>query len=123
MNEQRCAAINKDGSPCRAKVRPERPYCWQHDDELADRRAQWRSNGGKGRSNAARARAALPEDLRDVGDWLLQAMADVRAGTMEPAQGNTLANLARSFVLLHEAGAAESRLSRIEEAIAEEAVG
>lgn len=50
-------------------------------------------------------------------------MESVRAGEMRPDRADGLANLARSYVLPHEAGAAESRLARIEDAIAEELVG
>lgn len=65
----------------------------------------------------------MPEDLRGVGDMLLRAMRDVEAGDLKPEQANSLANLARSYVTIYDAGAAESRLARIEDAIAEDMAG
>lgn len=122
MNERRCQATNQRGEPCQANPLRGESWCLRHHPDLGNERAAWNRQGGKGKTNAARARKAMPDDLKTVGDWLLQAMGDVRAGTMEPAQGNTLANLARSYVLLHAAAAGESRLSRLEEAFGEEGV-
>lgn len=71
--------------------------------------------GGYGKRTEARARKAMPADLRDVGDLLLEAMRDVRAGSLTPATAHALAALSRAYVGVHEVAATDARLSQIEE--------
>lgn len=114
MNDRRCDGVNKDGGPCSARGRPGRPYCLWHDPDLAERRDAWNRQGGKNKANAVRARKAIPEDLRDVGDLLLAAIADVQAGTLETGRGNAVANLARAYVSVFQYGDVERRFAEIE---------
>src|SRR5688572_2254751 len=93
-----CRGTNKDGTACRARALPGRDWCPNHAPELADWRADRNRRGGEGRGTEARARKAMPADLRSVGDMLLEAMRDVKAGTMTASTAHALAGLARAYV-------------------------
>ena len=49
-----CSAIKKDGAPCAAKPILESEYCMSHHPNSAE----WRSKGGRNKSNIARAQGA-----------------------------------------------------------------
>lgn len=111
---RQCTAITKVGIRC-----PNAPVagfdkCMAHEPALTERVAEGRYNGGKGKSNAARARKAIPADLRDVGDLLLQAIHDVKTGDLDVGKATAMASLTRAYVTVYEAGLVESRLKDIE---------
>ena len=62
MKPERCAATNRDGSPCSAHVWSG-GHCRWHAPELKEQRREWSRKGGRQRSNRARAKRALPEGL------------------------------------------------------------
>ena len=117
-SDRRCRGTTKDGTACRARPLPGDEWCPNHAPDHAEWRAERNRRGGRNKSNAARAKRAMPADLAGVGDMLLRAMHAVEAGTMEPAQGNTLANLARSYVAVTEYGEWAQRIERLEDAAA-----
>ncbi len=89
--------------------------CAWHDPQLATERAAWRQKGGQSRSNKARAKKQLPDNvltLQEVQGLLGVAFKGVLAGRLEPNIGTALASIAKSMVAV--AGVAE-----IEEQIAE----
>lgn len=111
----RCMGTNRDGSPCSGQARPGRSMCAWHDPQLAADRAAWRRKGGQSRSNKARAKKALPDNVLsmvEIQGLLGLAFKGVMTGKLEPNVGTVLANLARTMAQV--AGVAE-----IEEQIAE----
>ena len=44
---RRCAARTQAGAPCRAEPMADRPYCFVHDPDRANRRREQQSQGGK----------------------------------------------------------------------------
>src|SRR5262245_61957653 len=64
---RRCAARTQAGAPCRAEPMAERPYCFVHDPERADRRREQQSQGG--RTTATRREEAYQQvqvDMREL---------------------------------------------------------
>jgi hypothetical protein len=114
-----CAAITQKGTRCPNAALPYSDKCFVHDPSTRDRVAQGRINGGKGKSNARRARKAIPSDLRDVADLLLQAIRDTESGDLETSRASALASLSRAYVAVYEAGLIESKIADIERRIAE----
>ena len=77
-----CSAIKKDGAPCAAKTILESEYCMSHHPESAE----WRSKGGRNKSNIARAHNRMPDGLRPIVDGLLTGFQEVHSGDLEPRQ-------------------------------------
>lgn len=74
--------------------------------------------GGAARSNAARAKKALPAGVLSTDDLrglLGLTLKGVIAGKVEPGVGNAAANLARAYVAVTEAGAVEAMERRLDE--------
>ena len=69
--------------------------------------------GGSARSNANRASKALPDDLRDVGRMLLDAMQDVRDGKLDPRTASALASLSNAYRGIFETGTLDAKLAAI----------
>ena len=117
MKAERCQAVTKSGKPCSATVVADGMCAW-HAPSWADRRRQWSAEGGGRRSNAARAKKELPasvlsnDQLRGV---LGLTIAKVLNGAVEPGVGSSVANLARAYVAVTEAGAVETLQSEVDE--------
>lgn len=115
--DERCVATTKDGKPCAARPRPGSDRCPWHDEALSVRRREWSARGGKGKSNAARAKKELPagvmtnDELRGLVGLTIRG---VLAGRVEPGVGNSVANLSRAYVAITEAGELEERLQALE---------
>ena len=114
-----CAAITQKGSRCPNPAVRDSDKCFAHEPRLREVTAQGRRTGGKERSNIRRARRAIPEDLQDVANVLLEAIYAVRAGTLESSAASALSSLARSYVAVYESGLVESKIADIERRIAE----
>ena len=115
----RCRAAAKGGKPCSARPLPGRDVCPWHAPELAERRREWSGRGGKGKSNAARAKRALGDEamtLAEVKSVLCRALRKVEAGQMEPGPANALASLARAITQVAEASEIEERVVALEAA-------
>ncbi len=113
--DNQCKGANATGQRCDAK--PVRPsgWCYWHDPALEAQRSEGRRRGGAARSNKARAKKQLPDNvltLQEVQGLLGVAFKGVLAGRLEPNIGTALASIAKSMVAV--AGVAE-----IEEQIAE----
>ena len=112
----KCQATNKDDSPCGAAHYRDGWCRWHHPDLAADRRA-WSVKGGKGRSNQARARKAIPAGLKSMTEiqaLLCATMTGVLVGRIEPGVGNAVANLARAVKDIAGAAEMEERLAELE---------
>lgn len=120
QNNIRCAATRSDKSPCRAPVRPGRPYCTFHDPLIQDDLKEARRLGGKRRSNIQRSLNSMPDELRDLLTRLLTAVDEVADGRLTPAQAQAMARLAATYIAGHNATALtelqnqEARLKRLE---------
>src|SRR5689334_15400415 len=97
---KRCRHKKRDGTPCPNPPRAGGRYCWVHDPELAESRAEGRRRGGVNRSKRA---ATLPPDtpdlpLRSVADILAAVEVtfnQVRRGQLDARVGNCLGVLAQ----------------------------
>ncbi len=85
---------------------------------MATERASWRKRGGERRSNAARAKKSLPDEmmtLREVQAVLCRALRKTEAGEMTPAVANALGGLGRSIASVAEASDLEHRIAALEQ--------
>jgi hypothetical protein len=116
MKAERCQAVTKSGKPCSATVVADGMCAW-HAPSWAERRRQWSSEGGRRRSNAARARKELSAAL--TSDELLvtlsRAISKVEKGELEPGPANAIASLARAMNSIRETTEIERRLSDLEQ--------
>ncbi len=113
----KCSATTKDGRPCSAQAW-QGGLCRWHHPQLQEDRHEWRKRGGERRSNQARAKKHLPDDLmtlRQVQGALCRAMRALEAGEMTPAVANALGGRGRSIAAVAEAGDLEERLSQLEQ--------
>jgi hypothetical protein len=108
-----CSAIKKDGAPCAAKTILESEYCMSHHPESAE----WRSKGGRNKSNVQRAHNKMPDGLRPIVDGLLTGFDQVHSGDLEPRQLSAMAQGATALIKLAEFVLLEERLSKMEDRI------
>jgi len=121
--QRRCSGTNQDGAPCSGQAR-ESGYCPWHDPANAAKLPEWRREGGKAKSHAARARkrvAGGARDLADVQGRLMIALEKVESGDLEPGQGQAMAAIARAIVVVAGAADFERRLHDLERAAGERA--
>ncbi len=109
-----CTATKADGTPCLSFALPKYGTCIAHTPEMREKAAESRRQGGLGRSTAARARKAVPADLKALRDRLLQAIEQVHQGELDPRRLTAMAGGASAVVKLHEIGELQARLDEIE---------
>jgi hypothetical protein len=96
----KCRGKTKEGKPCSATPRPGSPWCAWHSPELAGKRAEWSRKGGENSSHENRAKKALAGGFRDVEiaqATMLQVLAKLYKGEMDPAVATAMATVARSI--------------------------
>jgi hypothetical protein len=108
-----CKAIKADGTRCKGPPRAD-GLCWAHSPELRAKAIDAKRQGGRARSNAARAKKQMSVDLQTIVKMVESSMAGVYKGTLTPPQGQALASLAGAWVRLHEHGELEARLRDLE---------
>ena len=114
---KRCQGTRRDGTPCQAPPHTIGPdgFCWAHSPTKREARRAARAKGGQHKATAIRAEnTPLPSYLKPVLGSVLAAIRDVRAGTLSPAQGSSLAALAGVAIKLVTAAQFEDRLSALE---------
>ncbi len=111
---KRCAGVRKDGSPCGATVMGTGDFCYAHDVTRTTERDQARRKGGANSATRARLDRLVPATLRDMIADLLEAMSDVRAGTLDPRQASALAALGGVVTRAYSVGVLESRIEALE---------
>lgn len=116
-NAKQCRGLRKDGQRCTAPALTSSPYCFSHDPELAEKRAQARRKGGQHRSNVARLRGLVPPRLVEVYDVLERALREVHDGELEPKAASAMASIARAMVAVVTAGELEERVRSLEAAV------
>ena len=122
--EPRCSARTKGGNPCAARPRPGTDRCPWHDASLAGKRSEWSRQGGRGKSNAARAKRQAPLNVLtplELQAVLSSSIAKVLGGGIEPGVANAVAGLARALISAREATEVEERLAALEAAAGIEA--
>ncbi len=113
-----CQGTNRNGAPCSAHVYGEDAWCRWHDPARADDRAAWSRKGGTARSNKARARKQLAEQVLTIGDMdalLCLALKRVATGTMEPNVGSAMAGIAKTITTIRATSDFEKRLEALEQ--------
>jgi hypothetical protein len=112
-----CAATKRDGSQCRGTSLPGKAHCFAHDPDLANARRQWTRDAGKAKSNKARMRKQLGDEVLSLGEidsLLCVALKGVLAGKIEPGVATTAATVAKSISQLRMAADIEKRLEEVE---------
>jgi hypothetical protein len=95
-----CSGKTKTGERCKAWAVAGSQFCISHDPAKVVELAEFRRQGGKGKSNKARARKALPGELMSMAEvqaHLGKALRGVLAGEIEPGVGTAVANIARAM--------------------------
>jgi len=118
---RKCSQLKAGGTPCGGNALAGKAYCWSHDPELAEQRAEGARRGGEQRSTARRAAkqwAAIGEQLKpaDLPAILRSCMFSVKSGHLEPAQATAIAALAKTSVSITNEIDLEARLSALEAA-------
>ena len=96
-SRDKCSAIARSGSRCRSAVLPGRPFCFLHDPAAAAARAEGARKGGRSRSNAERAKKAIPVAMTsdELAGYLSALFRAVVAGKVEPKVGTAAATIAK----------------------------
>lgn len=114
----RCRHPTKAGAPCSAAHYRD-GYCrWHHPDLEGQRQAE-RAAGGKAKSNRARARKKLSEQVMSIDDLdglLCTAITQVAEGEMDPGVGSAMAGIAKTVVGIRATSDFEKRLEALESA-------
>jgi hypothetical protein len=117
MKAERCQAVTKSGKPCSASVVADGMCAW-HVPSWAERRRQWSAEGGRKRSNRARAAKDLPagvittDELRGLVGLTIKG---VLGGRIEPGIGRAVFDGARTYAVVTEAGAVDELTRRLDE--------
>ncbi len=115
MTVRRCAALRRDGTPCRVQALPTGPYCWAHAPELREKRREGRARGGQNSSKMRRLLKLSPPELQAVLSRLLTALEDVQAGRLAPRAAQAMAALARAAAAIYEQAELAARVRALEE--------
>jgi hypothetical protein len=111
----RCRAKTKAGGSCAAPAIRGSGFCALHSDP--NRAAQLgRKGGARNRKvyDGYVGNVAAPESAGDVKRMLAEAMADIRAGRIDPKLGSTLGYLGMSLLRAFEVAELEQRVERLE---------
>ena len=117
-SRDKCSAIARSGSRCRAAVLPGRPFCFLHDPLAEPARREGARKGGRARSNAARAKKQIPEALtpEELAGGLSLLFRRLVAGQTEPRVATAAATIAKALLEVRAATEIEERLQALEEA-------
>ena len=120
-----CKAKTKTGDPCRAAVRPGRPWCFTHDPELTAVRAAARRRAGDstrrkmGRRTVTDDGPAPPLGTnRDLVGFLATVIHEVRTGKLDAKIGGVLGNLCNVLARVLSNVEITERIAAIESAVA-----
>ena len=119
---QICQAKTKSGDPCQNPTIHGRPFCWWHDPELAEQRAEARSKGGRARHGR---RIGTVRDggqvqinsLSDVVDLVTSEINAVRGLEVSISRGRAIGYLAGVLVQVYTQSELEQRIAALEEKI------
>lgn len=95
--DKRCAALNKRGKRCRARIRPGMDFCYFHDPEVpAEQRRRCASRGGRTRRRLTQIPDGYLRPLKDrasIGHAMDRLYREVRLGVVTPDMGRVLFNI------------------------------
>lgn len=119
--QEKCSAPTQSGEPCQSFAISDRGFCVSHDPDYQARKREGSRRGGEAKANARRAAkqwAAMGEQLTaaELPAVLRACMFSVKTGTMEPAQAQAIASLAKTSVQLTTELELEERIAALEEA-------
>lgn len=121
MSERLCAALNKNGEPCRQAPLRDSRYCFWHSPEHVEEAAEAQRLGGLRRRKEKTVSGAYDfEGLEDVGQIrrLVEiAVLDTLSLENSIARSRALAYLAQAALKALEVGSLEERLKAIEQAV------
>lgn len=120
---KRCESSRKDGGPCLAPALPDSQFCWAHDPQRAEQRAEARRRGGQHSAKIHRLRGLTPPRLLPIFDQLETALTEVHDGSLDPRAASAMASLARAMTTLLTAGEIEQRLRDLETATTDDEGG
>ena len=109
-----CKAIAASGERCKAKPH-KKGLCFFHSDPA--RAAELGRKGGLGNRHVYEndvKEIPAPQTASDVKNFLADAMAEIRAGKMDPKLGTTLGYLGTSLLKAIETCDIEDRLGKLE---------
>lgn len=116
----RCIGVKRDGAPCNAAALGGSAYCLVHDPSRVVEMAAWRREGGRSKSNAARARktlAASTLSAEELDAVLCSVLAKVVKEQVPPAVGTSAAAIVKALISVREAGQIADRLTDVERLI------
>ena len=111
----RCKAMTKAVDSCAAPAMRGGEFCSLHSDP--GRAAELGRKGGMGNRHVYEndgKEVPAPQSALDVKNLLAEAMAEIRAGKMDPKLGTTLGYLGASLLKAIETSDIEQRLERLE---------
>src|SRR5271157_1116861 len=111
----KCRAKTKAGRQCAAPAIRGGIYCSLHQDP--ERAAELGRKGGAGNRkvyDTGDTEIDAPRNASEVMNFLADAMAQVRAGKMDPKLGSTLGYLGTSLLKAIEVADIDERLKRVE---------
>ena len=112
-----CQGTNRNGAPYSAHVYGGEVWCRWHDPDRAEDRAEWSRKGGQARSNRARAKRRLADQVMSIDDLdalLCSALTKVSEGELEPGIGTAMATIAKTITTIRTTGDLERRLEELE---------
>ena len=110
-----CKATMSSGERCKAKPHKD-GLCFFHSDPK--KAAELGRKGGRRNRHTYETplqHVSAPESAGDVKRMLAEAMADIRAGRMDPKLASTLGYLGMSLLRAFEVAEFEQRLERLEQ--------
>jgi hypothetical protein len=109
-----CEATTSSGGRCKAKPH-KNGLCFFHSDPK--KAAELGRKGGRANRHTYETlqEVAAPESAGDVKRMLAEAMADIRAGRMDPKLGSTIGYLGTALLRAFELADFEQRLKRLEQ--------
>jgi hypothetical protein len=110
-----CKATTSSGNRCTAKPHKD-GLCFFHSDPK--KAAELGRKGGRRNRHTYQTplqHVSPPESAADVKRMLAEAMADIRAGRMDPKLGSTLGYLGMSLLRAFEVADLEQRLEQLEQ--------
>ena len=118
MAARRCRAKTKAGKQCKARAVEDSEFCFAHEPSLAEKRAEWRRDGGrKSGKKALLAEAAAVKTPEEVRDMLARTLEGVQRGDVDAKTANAVGYLCNSLLKAIRDTDLAGRLEELESAI------
>jgi hypothetical protein len=110
-----CTATRRDGRPCQTQVVGGSRFCFAHDPDLAAKRAEAHSRGGRNRATSRRLDRLVPASLKPALALMFATLEETHRGELDPRTASAMAAVAGAIVRLYQVGTLEERLAALEE--------